>query len=90
MSHQKTVLHQIADDLDAMIMKYDARLLGSAMLLRAAQVLRGAHSTGLWKLGDVRAVVEGALEDVFKPLPFAEQPAVRIAGDDEGHIGTLQ
>lgn len=71
-----SMVDQIQEDLTQLFMKYDTKLLATAMLMRSATALRTVHSAGIWKVSDVQAVVEAALEDIYTPIPAENLPPV--------------
>jgi hypothetical protein len=84
--HRDFVLNEIAKELDLLFSTFDTKILATAMMLRSAHALRAVHSAGMWKVDDVRAVIEGATKDVYEPLPKDQVPKVATLGGS----GTLQ
>jgi len=86
MNHNDFVINEINKELDLLFSTFDTKTLATAMMLRSAQMLRACHSAGVWKVEDVRAVVEGATEDIYEPLPKDQVPKVATTGGN----GTIQ
>lgn len=76
MNHGDVVISQIAEQLDVLCSSFDTKVLAAAMMLRSAQMLRACHSAGVWKVEDVRAVVESATKNIYTPLPENRAPKV--------------
>lgn len=85
MNHQDFVIGEIAKELDLLFSTFDTKVLAAAMLLRSTQALRAVHSAGMWRVEDVKAVIDGATKDVLTPLPKDQVPKVATLGG-----GTLQ
>jgi hypothetical protein len=85
MTHQDFIIDEIAKELDRLFATFDTKVLATAMLLRSATALRAVHSAGMWRVEDVRAVVEGVTKDIYEPLPKDQLPKVAALGG-----GTLQ
>ena len=71
-----TMSSQIHDELTALTLRYDTKLLAVAMMLRASAALRALHSAGVWQIKDVQDVLDVAMEDIFTPLPVDKVPPV--------------
>jgi hypothetical protein len=76
MNHSDIVITQITEQLDVLCSSFDTKVLAAAMMLRSAQMLRACHSAGVWKVEDVRAVVESATKNIYTPLPENRAPKV--------------
>lgn len=76
MNHSDVVISQITEQLDVLCSSFDTKVLAAAMMLRSAQMLRACHSAGVWKVEDVRAVVESATKNIYTPLPENRAPKV--------------
>jgi hypothetical protein len=86
MDHHDFIINEISKELDILFSTFDTRMLATAMMVRSAQALRATHASGMWRVEDVRAVIEGALENVYEPLPKEQMPKVVPTG----RSGTLQ
>jgi hypothetical protein len=86
LNHQEFVYAEIAKELDILFSTFDTKTLATAMMIRSAYALRACHSAGLWKVEDVRAVVEGATADIYEPLPVDQVPKIATTGGN----GTVQ
>jgi hypothetical protein len=76
MDHRDFVLGEITKELDLLFSTFDTKILATAMMLRSA---------GMWRVEDVKAVVDGATKDILTPLPKDQVPKVAALGG-----GTLQ
>lgn len=66
--HYERQMMAISNGLTELQLSHDTKYLATAMMQRAAYMLRMLLTAGVWTEEDVRAVVDGALEDVYKPL----------------------
>lgn len=71
-SHYDRQMRAISNGLTELQLSHDTKYLATAMMHRSAYMLRMLLTAGVWTEDDVRAVIDGALEDVYQPLP--EQP----------------
>lgn len=80
MNRTDFIANEIHSELDRLFSTFDTKFLATAMMIRASAALRACHSAGVWKVEDVKAVVEGALEHVYEPLPKDQVPRVATPG----------
>lgn len=86
MDHRDFIVNEINKELDLLFSTFDTKTLATVMMIRSAAALRAIHNAGLWKVDDVRAVVEGATADIYKPLPKDQIPKIATSGGN----GTVQ
>ena len=80
MNRQDFIANEIHSELDRLFSTFDTKFLATAMMIRASAALRACHSAGVWTVADVRAVVEGATENVYTPLPPDQVPRIASSG----------
>lgn len=78
--HQSSVQDEIDTLIQSMVMTYDTKLLGVLLLTRGAELLRAVHSAQLWRVEDVRAVVDAVTKDIYEPLDAKDIPRVETIG----------
>ena len=84
-THKDFIVEEIYNELNVLCSTFDTRMLATAMLLKSTQMLRALHSTGMWRTEDIKAVVEGALENIYEQLPKDQVPRVATIGTPSSH-----
>lgn len=77
--YRADILRQCEDELRSLFMRYDTKTLASLMFIRSASALRSLHTAGIWKVEDVQAVVQFALQNIYTPQE--NMPEVRPLND---------
>jgi hypothetical protein len=79
--YRERMFRAVCNDLTEMQLRYDTRVLATAMIDRSVFLLRALVAAGTWTAADVQAVAMEALADLHEPLDVEPRVMTLRPGD---------
>lgn len=75
-AHLTATISKINDQLEAMAISYDSKVLAAALLMKSSALLRGLLSVGVCSEQEIMNMFQFSFAEAITPLPADKRPQI--------------